>query len=695
MKAKVYVGAYKYKIYVGAKKYAFNITKKIVEKTLEFLTLPARFISNKIQDLKSLVLYGNSIQSNLPDGYTQLEYIESTGTQGIDTGINPTVAKSTEIQIKLSETVLSGSGSGFGLNTNLNVVNTTLEYWRINGVQTNTTRQVGKIFNITLKQTSQGRYYNINGEEGYGSSREPSGSFYLGVLGEAPGYNLKAKWYYCKILENNQLVQNLVPARRNSDNVLGMYDTVSNTFLTNIKTGMFIAGDMTVPTPSAPIPIESAGDKTKNLFDINNLKAPQGISINKNSITIRGGAGATYYTWTDYFIPAGDYLFSFETDVAQYSIVGHNGVEDDIKINNTKPTYTNSKIKSSMETLLGGYLRPSGNSIKLSSKVPFKLGFAPVSDCTISNIQVEEGDTATPYEPYGYRVPIEIKGKNLFDVDTTENIWISVSGAIITGGKGHWIELGDANTICFICDTTGTTPYSAIALYDENRNFITDSRKVLTNSGFKKLTIDITQFPTAKYAVCATYKGVVNYAMVAFENINAEDYQPYTPPVTQTLYLNEPLRKIGEYADTMSVDGTEVTIVRNVGSYVFDGSEVWSLGGSGAYKYIYQFDRKTGFMYLNSLGLCTSARITDNAAAKNNDYCINVNVLDAARLYASANTTADTFKGGILYLVRQTPTTETYSLPQSMQLQQGTLVFDTDTNIKPSKTLITGDVDNE
>ena len=48
--------------------------------------------------------------------------------------------------------------------------------------------------------------------------------------------------YYAKIWNNDVLVRNFIPAKRNSDNVFGMYDTVTNTFFTNQGTGDFIAG---------------------------------------------------------------------------------------------------------------------------------------------------------------------------------------------------------------------------------------------------------------------------------------------------------------------------------------------------------------------------------------------------------------------------------------------------------------------
>ena len=50
-------------------------------------TLPINFddIGKNLKDYK---IYGNTVQSKLPSGYTQVDYIESNGNQYIDTGIN-------------------------------------------------------------------------------------------------------------------------------------------------------------------------------------------------------------------------------------------------------------------------------------------------------------------------------------------------------------------------------------------------------------------------------------------------------------------------------------------------------------------------------------------------------------------------------------------------------------------------------
>ncbi len=44
---------------------------------------------------------------------------------------------------------------------------------------------------------------------------------------------LKAQVYYYKIYNDDNIVRDFIPAQRNSDNVVGMYDTVSKQFFTN------------------------------------------------------------------------------------------------------------------------------------------------------------------------------------------------------------------------------------------------------------------------------------------------------------------------------------------------------------------------------------------------------------------------------------------------------------------------------
>lgn len=53
---------------------------------------------------------------------------------------------------------------------------------------------------------------------------------------------VQMKLYHFKIWLDDNLRFNGIPARRDSDGEIGMYDTVTNTFFTNSGTGEFIGG---------------------------------------------------------------------------------------------------------------------------------------------------------------------------------------------------------------------------------------------------------------------------------------------------------------------------------------------------------------------------------------------------------------------------------------------------------------------
>jgi hypothetical protein len=84
----------------------------------------------------------------------------------------------------------------------------------------------------------------INGDSnsyasGYNTNFTQTASMYLFArnnIGAAVGNFFIGRIYYAKTYDNNTLVRNFVPAKRDSDDVLGMYDTVSGQFFTNAAT---------------------------------------------------------------------------------------------------------------------------------------------------------------------------------------------------------------------------------------------------------------------------------------------------------------------------------------------------------------------------------------------------------------------------------------------------------------------------
>ena len=227
-------------------------------------------VSNGLVDLKaygksevkgevftSVVAKGKCEQfiEGLPDTYTPLEYIETTGTQYLNTGIIPTI--NTKAEVKFAPTAVTTIGY-WGLRTDpYRFCCTTFT----NGTQfgigmTNNTWPVNRT-SITLENIYDcviaNGYASINGTE-YTETPvtlfETTSNFYLGLTNN--NYS-QARYYTCKLWENDVLIFNGIPAK-NSNDEIGMYDTVSETFFTKSGTDDFVAGS-TLPAPSAPINI--------------------------------------------------------------------------------------------------------------------------------------------------------------------------------------------------------------------------------------------------------------------------------------------------------------------------------------------------------------------------------------------------------------------------------------------------------
>ncbi len=194
--------------------------------------------------------------------YTQLEYIQTTGTQWIDTGMYGHMNYTYEIdfnQTNLGNYYLWGawgqrSASGNvmtfgGYDSGLS------KKWHVRW-DYNSNRGIVLMARDTdrhLVRVDDGEMFFDGVSFGVEAGHDPSVvlnyNLFLGaldVMGTVnSSYKSKARFYSYKVYdENDTLVQNFVPALRNDDNVVGMYDTVSGTFFTNAGTGTFTAGPM-------------------------------------------------------------------------------------------------------------------------------------------------------------------------------------------------------------------------------------------------------------------------------------------------------------------------------------------------------------------------------------------------------------------------------------------------------------------
>ena len=235
---------------------------------------------------------GSIYERTLPEGYTELEYLESTGTQYIDTGFIPN--QDTRVETKINTSVVNASKFIFGsridittdaytvfMRNNFQIVSS---YNNSNNVESGFTYSLET--DIFINYNKNNLYINdiLYTNHTYANFQCPGNMFIFSTNtnGSFDSQAYIGKIYYFKIYDNNILVRNMIPAQRNSDNVLGLYDTVNNVFYTNSGTQDFIAGPIIETTSAnvqifkqklpneANVIIEPDGSKWIQLFHHNN-----------------------------------------------------------------------------------------------------------------------------------------------------------------------------------------------------------------------------------------------------------------------------------------------------------------------------------------------------------------------------------------------------------------------------------------
>lgn len=175
----------------------------------------------------------------LPSGYTKLEYIESTGTQYISTGITPTENTKVVIEFNSSTSsgVVFGQDSGYKVNAfmfamTVVVFDSTKKDISISANTKHTVQVAPKAFKVD-NGSSQYIYANkVNAAYPmflFGNNRK--GKFSEGVA---------MKLYSFKVYENDVLIADYIPCKQG--NAVGLYDDVAGAMNLPLGTGDFTAG---------------------------------------------------------------------------------------------------------------------------------------------------------------------------------------------------------------------------------------------------------------------------------------------------------------------------------------------------------------------------------------------------------------------------------------------------------------------
>ena len=302
------------------------------------------------------------------------------------------------------------------------------------------------------------------------------------------------------------------------------------------------------PTPSSPIYPTECGDKTANLCDIASFT----IAANddsKNEVIYNGE------------LDAGTYTVSLNQDNA---ITGSIRNTFRVTIDGTT-TYENAS---------NNYHNNAGQhrftfTVPTKQTVDVRYWANTLNNaCTYSQIMLNTGSTALPYEPYGYKIPISSASTTtpvyLGEVQSTR--WIM---KLVLMGEEEWGNVNPSPTSRYfrmiignmdsvITNMVISTHYTQTSINSSNTD---NGVNVVNSSSVNKAILSIRPY------------NVEDIDLLGWKNYLRQQYAAGTPVTVwyvlatpTTGIVNEPIRKIGDYADTVS----GITIPTIAGKDTFD-----------------------------------------------------------------------------------------------------------------------------
>lgn len=195
--------------------------------------------------LINMVLPGAVETARLPKEYQEVEYIQSSGTQYIDTGVSPSTNLITQVDFIPDSSAMSEHaifGSTWSANGYFMMFYQNKLRWHSSGKSVDVSAfNANTENNIVCSRTG----LNVNGTM-YAIS--PTGTdstntvYIFATQGNMSGNKGIYKLKYFAMSLNGALVREFIPCYRKLDNVAGLYDLVSSAFYNNAGTGAFIAG---------------------------------------------------------------------------------------------------------------------------------------------------------------------------------------------------------------------------------------------------------------------------------------------------------------------------------------------------------------------------------------------------------------------------------------------------------------------
>lgn len=252
----------------------------------------------------------------LPSGYTPLEYIESTGSQYVDTGFKPNNNTRVVMDIRITDAGITKAL--FGARTTATSNNYAV-LWATGDVLRSDynnlyeeTWSVDKYIRRVIDKNKETTTIDGVTKSYVNSTFQAPCSMTLFALNNnnVVQWNIQALLYSCQIYDNGSLIRDFIPCQTPSGEV-GLYDDVNGVFYGNAGTGTFVAGPVAVQ-PEAPASLEVIGT-TRNAAVLSWPGAPVGQSyrLYRDGAVVYEGSSLCY---TDVGLAAGStHVYSVHT----------------------------------------------------------------------------------------------------------------------------------------------------------------------------------------------------------------------------------------------------------------------------------------------------------------------------------------------------------------------------------------------
>ncbi len=338
------------------------------------------------------------------------------------------------------------------------------------------------------------------------------------------------------------------------------------------------------PAPDNPVEIESVGDlSTKNLFsfaeDYTNTVFGLTFSFTKgeSEFTVNGdmtqSIGYRFAGTAKLTMGIGVYTFSTNIvqDYSQSGLFVYNLTTGD---------------------RLGFFNSDNKLTLRFTEETDISIGFS-LAKTNYNNkaisIQLEEGTTATDYEPYHkYKISVVARGRNLIPIPTFGTF--TQNGVTFTNNKDGTITINGTPTAftstpnMYLPDSTleilrnNVCVLTGFYYYEKNISFALSIGlngnwikyiylNPYTYKNYVKVDLTNVEFDTVVLTVRSQNVGVLidNLTVKPLLEVGTTmptSFEPYIAPVTTNIFLDEPLRKVGDYADY--IDFEKQKVVRNV-----------------------------------------------------------------------------------------------------------------------------------